>query len=120
VRVLLLSSGVNEITKPGNPDEPVRVFSPVLEEPVSGGVLSVKGDVWPFNLNPVILELIGPDGRSISLRILTVEHINPQLFETTLPYKVFVPTLARLTIKQDDDRINGLYYVYSQEVLLNP
>jgi hypothetical protein len=120
VRVLLLSSGSNEINPPGNPSEPVGVFSPLEEESVAGGILSVRGDVWPFNLNPVIFELVGPDGKSLSLRILTVEHLNPQLFETTLPYRVFVPTLARLTVRQDDDRINGLFYVYSQEVLLNP
>ena len=120
VRVLLLSSGDNEITTPGNPSEPVGVFRPLAEESVSGGVLDVKGDVWPFNLNPVIFELVGPDGKSIGLRIVTVNQLNPQLFETTIPYKVFVPTLARLTIRQDDDRINGLFYVYSQEVLLNP
>jgi hypothetical protein len=120
VRVLLLSSGNNEITTPGNPSEPVGVFSPLAEESVSGGVLNIRGDIWPFNLNPVILELIGPDGKSIGLRIVTVEHLNPQLIETTIPYRVFVPTAARLTIRQDDDRIDGLYYVYSQEVLLNP
>jgi len=120
VRVLLLSSGNNEITTPGNPSEPVGVFSPLAEESISGGVLNVRGDVWPFNLNPVIFELVGPDRKSIALRILAVDHIDPQLFETTLPYKVFVPTLARLTIRQDDDRINGLFYLYSQEVLLNP
>ena len=120
VRVLLLSSGSNEINPPGNPSEPVGVFSPLSKESVSGGVLTVRGDLWPFNLNPVIFELIGPDGRSISLRILTVDHINPQLFETTLPYKVSEPILARLTIRQDDDRINGLFYLYSQEVTLNP
>ena len=120
VRVLMLSSGANEINPAGNPAEPVGVFNPLPEEEVSGGVLNVRGDLWPFNLQPVILELVGPDGRSIGLRILTVEHINPQLFETTIPYKVNEPTLARLTIYQDDDRINGLFYVYSQEVLLNP
>jgi len=120
VRVLLLSSGVNEITPAGNPSEPVGVVEPVLEEPVSGGVLTVRGDVWPFNLQPVILELIDPEGNSIGLRILTVETINPQLFETTIPYKVSEPTVARLTLRQDDDRMPGLFYVYSQEVLLNP
>ena len=120
VRVLMLSSGANEINPAGNPAEPVGVFNPLPKEEVSGGVLNVKGDLWPFNLQPVILELVGPDGRSIGLRILTVEHINPQLFETTIPYRVNEPTLARLTIYQDDDRINGLFYVYSQEVLLNP
>jgi hypothetical protein len=120
VRVLLLSSGNNEITTPGNPSEPVGVFNPSPKEPVTGGVLNLRGDIWPFNLNPVIFELIGPDGKSLGLRIINVDQLNPQLFETTIPYKVFVPTQARLTIRQDDDRINGLFYVYSQEVLLNP
>lgn len=120
VRVLLLSSGTNEINPPGNPSEPVGVFSPLAEESVSGGVLNLRGDVWPFNLNPVVFELIAPDGKSIGLRIVNVQGLNPQLFETTIPYRVSVPTLARLTIRQDDDRINGLFYAYSQEVLLNP
>lgn len=120
VRVLLLSSGVNEITPAGNPSEPVGVVEPVVEEPVSGGVLTVRGDVWPFNLQPVILELIDPEGKSIGLRILSVTTIQPQLFETTIPYRVAEPTLTRLTIRQDDDRMPGLFYVYSQEILLNP
>jgi hypothetical protein len=120
VRVLLLSSGVNEISPAGNPSEPVGVVEPVGEEPVSGGVLTVRGDVWPFNLQPVILELIDPEGKSLGLRILSITTIQPQLFETTIPYKVSGPTPARLTIRQDDDRMPGLFYVYSQEVWLNP
>jgi hypothetical protein len=120
VRLLLLSSGINEINPPGNPSEPVGVFNPKGDEPVSGGVLSIRGDVWPFNLNPVILELIGEDGRSMGLRILNLDELEPQLFDTTLPYEVTEPTLARLTIRQNDDRIDGLFYLYSQEVLLNP
>ena len=120
VRVMLLSSGTNELTTPGNPSEPVGVFSPTKKDTGSDGVLNVRGDVWPFNFNPIILELIGPGGESLGLRILTVNELNPQLFETTIPYKVSDPTLARLSIRQDDDRIDGLFYVYSQEILLNP
>ena len=120
VRVLLLSSGDNEITPPGNPSEPVGVFRPTSKDEASGGVLNVRVDVWPFNLNPVMLELIGPDQKSLGLRILTINQLNPQLFETTVPYKVSEPTLARLTIRQDDDRMSGVFYVYSQEILLNP
>lgn len=119
-RVLLLSSGSNEITTTGNPSEPVGVFSPLPTEAVSSGVLTVRGDVWPFNLNPVIFELMSPEGKSIGLRILTVENIQPQMFETTIPYKITEPTLARLTIRQDDDRMPGLFYLYSQEIQLNP
>ena len=120
VRLLLLSAGSNEINPPGNPSEPVGVFSPLPDDPVSGGVLNLRGDVWPFNLNPVIFELLDPDGKSMGLRIINIDQLNPQLFETTIPYKVSAPTLARLTIRQDDDRIEGLFYLYSQEVLLNP
>jgi hypothetical protein len=120
VRLLLLSSGDSEITPAGNLSEPVGVVSPPAEESISGGVVHAKGDIWPFNLNPVVFELVGPDGKSIGLRILNVDSINPRLFDTTIPYKVFVPTSARLTIRQDDDRISGLFYVYTQEILLNP
>ena len=120
VRLLLLSSGNNEINPPGNPSEPVGVFSPIKKETGSNGVLTVRGDVWPFNLNPVVVELIGPDKKTLGLRILNINNINPQLFETTIPYKVSEPTLARLTIRQDDDRMAGVFYVYSQEILLNP
>lgn len=120
VRLLLLSSGTNEITPAGNPSEPVGVFSPGLKEEASGGVLNVRGDIWPFNLNPVLIELIGPDGQSLGLRILNVSQLHPQLFETSIPYKVNEPTLARLSLRQDDDRIQGPFYLYSQEILLNP
>ena len=120
VRVLLLSSGNNEINPSGDPSEPVGVFSPLLKDTASGGVLNIRGDVWPFNLNSVIFELISPENKPLGLRILNVNNINPQLFKTSIPYKVSEPTLARLTICQDDDRIPGLFYVYSQEILLNP
>jgi hypothetical protein len=120
VRVMLLSSGVNELTTPGNPSEPIGVFSPTKKDEATGGVLSVRGDVWPFNLNPILMELTDPEGKSLGLRILTVNELTPQLFETTIPYKVSDPTVARLSIRQDDDRIDGLFYVYSQEILLNP
>ena len=111
---------MNEITPSGNPSEPIRVVEPDGKDPVSGGVMTLRGDVWPFNLQPVIMELIDPDGKSIGLRILTVETIDPQKFDTTIPYKISEPTTVRLTIRQDDDRIPGLFYVYSQEVMLNP
>jgi hypothetical protein len=120
VRLLLLSSGDNELNPPGNASEPFAVFSPGLKEEASGGVLNIRGDIWPFNPNPVLLELIGPDGKSLGLRILNIDQLNPQLFETSVAYKVEEPTLARLTLRQQDDRMDGWFYVYSQEILLNP
>jgi hypothetical protein len=120
VRILLLSSGVNEINPAGHISEPVRVVQPLEDEAVSGGVLNVNGDIWPVNLQPLILELVSPSGKSLGLRILTIDSLDAQMFKTTIPYKVTEPTLARLTIRQSDDRMPGLFYVYSQLVSLNP
>lgn len=120
VRIILLSSGVDEITTPGSPYEPVRVFNPTSKESASGGILNLRMDLWPFNLEPVIVELIDPEGRSLGLRVISVNQLNPQMVETTIPYDISAPVAARLTIRQDDDRIAGLFYLYSQEVLLNP
>jgi hypothetical protein len=120
VRLLLLSSGKNEINPPGDPSEPVGIFSPGLKDEAFGEVLHLRGDIWPFNLNPVYIELIGPERQSLGLRILNITELTPQLFETTIPYKVSEPTLARLVLRQDDDRIQGPFYLYSQEIMLNP
>ncbi|MCC6500679.1 MAG: hypothetical protein IT313_10470 [Anaerolineales bacterium] len=120
VRVILLSSGVEELTPPGNPSEPVRVFNPLPKEQPSGGVVNLRMDWWPFNLEPVIVELIDPEGRSLGLRVISVTQLNPQMVETTIPYAISEPLSARLTIRQDDDRIPGLFYLFTQEVMLNP
>lgn len=120
VRLLLLSSGANAINPSGDTSEPVAVFSPRLKDEASGGVLNVRGDLWPFNLKPILISLIGPDGKTLGEQLLTINQSNPQLFEASIPYKVEAPTLARLTIRQDDDRMDGMFYVYSQEIMLNP
>ena len=120
VHVLLLSSGSSEINQPGNLSERIALFHPAVDETVSGGVLNIKGDIWPFNLQPVVLELLGPKGEPLGLRILTLPTNDPQMFTTTVPFKITEPTLARLTIRQDDERIKGTFYIFSQEVLLNP
>lgn len=120
LRLLLLSTGVNEITTAGNPSEPVAVYSPIASSTISGGIVRFKGDVWPFNLEPVVLELVDATGRSLGLRIINLNQIIPQLIETTIPYKVTESTEARLVVRQDDDRMPGVFYVYTQEIFLNP
>ena len=38
----------------------------------------------------------------------------------TIPYKVDKKVAARLVIRQDDDRIQGLAYLYSVECFVSP
>ncbi len=120
VRILLLSTGESEIYPAGNPSEPVAIFNPAPEAIVFGGTVKVDGDLWPVNLQPVYVELVDPNGKVLGVRILNVSTIDPQLFSTSVPYKVTEPTEARLVIRQSDDRMPGMYYVYTQKILINP
>ncbi len=120
LRILLLSTGVNEITTPGNPSEPVAVFSPLAGATITGGLVRFKGDVWPYSLKPVVLELEDITGRTLGLRIVDVNSVDPQLIQTTIPYVVTEPTAARLVVREDDDRMPGVFYVYTQDITLNP
>ena len=86
----------------------------------SGGVVTVKGRYTPLNRKPVILELIGTDGKSLGLRVLSFAGLSEQTFDSSVPYKVTQMTPARLFIYQDDDVIDGRAYVYSQPIALNP
>lgn len=121
MRVLLLSVGTDEITPEGDSSERVVFYDPPKEDAVvQGGILNVDGRILPFNDEPVVLELIDPVGKTVGLRVLDFVGTDEQLFSTTLPYKVSEPTAARLTLRQDDDRLDGYIYLYSQEITLNP
>ena len=121
MRVLMLSIGSNEITPEGDPSERAVFYAPPRKDAVAeDGVVNIEGRFLPFNDQPVILELIDQAGRTVGLRVLDFDGIGEQLFTTTIPYKVSEPSLARLVLKQNDERLDGLIYLYSQEILLNP
>jgi hypothetical protein len=125
--VLLYSIGENQITPQGN-----MIYERVMYEglgdgdEVFGGEVSLKGRFWPFNTQPVFLELIQPDGKVISSRVLDFEGIDTESFETTLPYKITEPTLVRLSIHQDnldiesDPDLKNYIYVHTMELMLYP
>jgi hypothetical protein len=119
--LILLSSGSTEVTPAGNVIyEHAVIFSPKDKASAVNGDLAVEGSFWPFNTQPVFLELILPDKSVLTTRVLTLEGLETQEFSTTLPYKVTEPTLARLSIKQIDPVLNAPIYVYTQEITLNP
>ena len=126
--VLLYSIGSTQINPPGNMIYE-RVSVDGLKEKVNfyAGEVSLAGRIWPFNEQPFVIELIGQDGRPISSRIINMNGIDTQPFETTLPYKVSEPTPARLTFRQEnplltvnDPELGKYIYVYTVEVILNP
>ena len=68
----------------------------------------------------MVLELLDPEDKTVGLRVLDFIGTDEQIFSTTIPYKVTEPTEARLVLRQEDDRLDGQVYIYSQLILLNP
>jgi hypothetical protein len=121
VPIVLLSAGMTETTPPGNFIYERAVFyTPEDGYKAYGGEIAIKGRFWPFNTQPAFLELILPGGKINSVRVLTMNGLDPQEFSTTLPYKVEELTRARLSLRQMDPVLNAPIYVYTQEIWLNP
>ena len=121
VRVLLLSSGASQINPAGNAIyERVSLYHLTPKSVVSGGNLAVDGQITPYNHQPVIIELISVAGTSLGVRVLTFPNLDPQQFNTTIPYKISEPTQARIFVHQADDVLVGPVYIYSQPITLNP
>ena len=119
--LVLLSSGVTEATPAGNMIYERAVFlSPESGADAFNKELTVRGRYWPFNTQPVFLELILPDGAVTGVRVLTLDSLDPQEFSTTIPFKVTERTLAFISLRQMDPVLNAPVYVYTREVWLNP
>jgi hypothetical protein len=122
LHLLLLSSGDNQITPPGDLREAVLVDSPGTNAEISGGQVNVVGKMQPQNKLPVFAELVTADGRALISRVLTLAAPDGsyQPFEVSLPYQVDSRTPALLIIRQSDERISGPFYLYSQPIFLSP
>jgi hypothetical protein len=118
--VLLLSVGEAEIAPAGDQAERVVLYTPKNRDLATGGILHVEGRYLPFNNQPVVLELLDIEGKTVGLRILEFAGTDEQTFATTIPYKTTETVEARLVIRQDDVRLPGLMYWYSLEVTLLP
>jgi hypothetical protein len=120
LHLLLLSVGEDDFTPVSDFSERLVIYQPGLDVQAVGGELLVEGRFQPFNEQQVVIELVGENGKVFGERIVSFDGLNSQLFSTTIPYKINDVINARLVIRQDDDRIDGLFYLYSQEVILNP
>jgi len=123
VRLLLLSMGDQQVTPPYPSTERVVLRTPRMSDEVSGGILAVQGEIQPINDTPVLMELYDAQGNVMGARILALLPADGkyQEFNTTVLYKTSQQQVpARLMIRQVDDRINGLAYLYSVALQVSP
>ncbi|PWH16609.1 MAG: hypothetical protein DDG60_03765 [Anaerolineae bacterium] len=121
VRLLLLSTGENQFTPPYPAQDRIGLRLK-REAEIAGGTLNLEGEINPINDTPLIIELFDPDGRIVGSRLVQLAPADGkfQPFRTDIPYQVLERTPIRLVLRQSDDRISGLAYLYSLPIFLSP
>lgn len=120
-RLILFSAGENQFTPPYPAQERLGLRLK-REAEITGGALNLEGEINPINETPLIIELFDEQGRIVGSRLLQLAPADGkfQLFTTSIPYQVTERTPIRLVLRQSDDRISGLAYLYSLPIFLSP
>lgn len=122
VRLLLQAVGGNEFSPPLAIQDRTLLRHPSRNDQVSGGDLPVTGEFLPANNQPIVLELLDEDGNVLGSRLLQLGPADGkyQQFSTSIPYTVNKLLPVQLVIRQSDDRIDGLSYLYSLPLIIGP
>jgi hypothetical protein len=122
VRLLVQAVGDNEITAANQQQDKLLLLYPIVNQLVGGGSLPVMGEYQPADELPIVLEIIDDSGKVLGSRIIQLGQSDGtyQQFTTTIPFQVTNKTPVRLVIRQSDDRIDGLAYLFSRTVILSP
>ncbi|MBM3151104.1 MAG: hypothetical protein FJZ96_02685 [Chloroflexi bacterium] len=121
VHLILLSDGYDEINPPGSLAERVTLVRPGLEAEIGGGLLIVEGKYSPAGAQPLQVELLDEAGNILASRSIPIPAAGGTApFVADLAYSLAAQSRARLSLYQMDDRLPGIFYLYSREVLLDP
>lgn len=121
--IILMSVGLDEYNPPGELLERILIVQPTAEDMLLGGSLNVLGKALPNDGEPLLMELIAPDGAVIGQRLVTVVAEPGEVYGTfsaEIPYQISEPTQVRLTISEDIDRIPGKTHITTLEITINP
>lgn len=125
IPLILMQVGESEIENAGFQYTPFYFTEPVENDSISGGVLHIEGFAHPYNLNPVIIELIKENGAVVATQIVPIkaaaDGANYTPFSANLEYTVSQTTSVRLTIRQMMDHSPYLDLALSSILItLNP
>jgi len=122
-QLLLLADGLSIVNPSDILKERCVIEQPAATQRISGGVLTVAGRMRPFNNLPVTVELVTQDRSVIGSQMVNIPLAadgSYVAFRVDVPYTVSGGTWALLVVRQADENIGKLMYLYSQAVFLNP
>lgn len=122
VHVLLLPEGESIVSPPVDLQERCVLAQPAEGKRLSGGTLTVSGEMLPFNDLPLRVELIDREGNILNSQLVAIAPDGGKSvpFRVDIPYYLSRSSFVLLAVSQFDDRIDGLMYLYSREILLYP
>jgi hypothetical protein len=121
--LVLLSSGQPDYNVVVDNLAPVTIQEPQLNAIIQGDSLVVSGMARPAIAMDYVIELVAQNGKVISQRVFNVSTSSPgehQSFIVEVPYSIEDPTWVIVLIRERGDRIQGITYLTSTEVLLSP
>jgi hypothetical protein len=122
VRLLLQAVGENEFTPPFAIQDRINLRHPMRNDQINGGYLSITGEYNPANDQPVELVLLNEQGIVLGSCLYQFETGNGryQPFSVGFSYTLDKVAPVQLVIRQPDDRIEGLAYLYSIPLTIGP
>jgi hypothetical protein len=123
VHLLLQTQGLKIINPPGNLKERCVLNAPSSTQRISGGRVYVNGVMRPYNSLPLAIELVNRAGVVVGSQLAVVAPAPDDSyvsFQASVPYSITSGSFALLVVRQSDERIPGIIYLYSREIYLNP
>jgi hypothetical protein len=123
VHLLLQPEGYSQINPPGNLQERCTLTQPVANRRLSGGRLTVAGEMRPYNDLPLVVELIDRNGTLLGSALAPISRAADDRFvpfSVDVDYSLPSGAWVLIAVHQADERIGGIMYLYSQEVFLYP
>ena len=121
--LVLLASGQPDFNVVVDLLAPVAIQEPQNNAIIQGDSVVVSGLARPAVTTDYVVELIAQNGKVISQRIFNVSATDPSThvpFIIEVPFTLEDPTWVLLLIRERGDRIPGITYLTSMEVLLSP
>jgi hypothetical protein len=121
--LILLSLGRADVNPSGDLLENIVINAPEGNALIQGGILRASGLARMRTSQPLLIELETTDGKIVGTRQANLTPVPDSTYGTfavDVPYQVSSPTRARLKIWEPGDRIPGIVYLSSVEVLLGP
>lgn len=121
--LILLSLGKADVNPSNDLLENIVINAPEERMLIQGGSIRVAGLARLRTDQPLLIELETTDGKIVGTRQVGVTPVPGSTHGTyaiDVPYQVSSPTETRLKIWMPGDRIPGIIYLSSLEVLLSP